>query len=341
VGQLGPAPPRFEILNEMRHGSHILLLLAACNASAQESPDPRGPVVNMGTTPRITAEGVDATGYRFVPAKETGRWQAQWIWLNPAAGGGEAIAASFRKNVTLPAAPKAVRVRISADIVYRLWINGQLVSRGPADPGNDYSPPTRWSHQWLYDVRDLTPFFKPGDNVMAAEVFTREQPNYSLGRPGFAFAADFAFVDRPPFQVTAGPDWSAIPATAYSLADWMPSTPGAKPVRHIRFDASKEAQGWRLAGFDDSRWPRAVKIDSVWGNLAASEIPPRMEVVYPAAGVVRASEGVTVSGMPLYCNQEASCWIFYRFDNSILCARRHDQSATNRFTAWWWRELTV
>ena len=325
----------------MRHGWHALLLLAASTAVAQEQPDPRGPVVNAGMTPRVTAEGVDAAGYRFTPAIDAGRWQAQWIWLDPAAGGGEAIAACFRKKVTLPAAPKAVRARISADIVYRLWINGQLVSRGPADPGNDYSPRTRWSHQWLYDVRDLTPFFKPGDNVMAAEVFTREQPNYSLGRPGFAFAADFAFVDRPPFQVTAGPDWSAIPATAYSLADWMPSTPGAKPVRHIRFDASKEAQGWRLAGFDDSRWPRAVKIDSVWGNLAASEIPPRMEVVYPAAGVVRASEGVTVSGMPLYCNQEASCWIFYRFDNSILCARRHDQSATNRFTAWWWRELTV
>jgi hypothetical protein len=56
----------------------------------------------------------------------------------------------------LPATPTSVRARISADIVYRLWVNGQLVSRGPADPGNDYSPRTRWSHQWLYDVHDLT-----------------------------------------------------------------------------------------------------------------------------------------------------------------------------------------
>jgi hypothetical protein len=56
----------------------------------------------------------------------------------------------------LPATPTSVRARISADIVYRLWINGQLVSRGPADPGNDYSPRTRWWHQWLYDVHDLT-----------------------------------------------------------------------------------------------------------------------------------------------------------------------------------------
>ena len=216
----------------MRHGSHILLLLAACSGFAQESPDPRGPVVNTGMTPRITAEGVDATGYRFVPAKETGRWQAQWIWLNPAAGGGEAIAASFRKNVTLPAAPKAVRARISADIVYRLWINGQLVSRGPADPGNDYSPPTRWSHQWLYDVRDLTPSFKPGDNVIAAEVFTREQPNYSLGRPGFAFAADssagrvpLANNPRglsggkllPPDASSASSAWIAASSTGFSM----------------------------------------------------------------------------------------------------------------------------
>jgi hypothetical protein len=268
-------------------------------------------------TPRVTAEGVDAAGYRFTPAIDAGRWQAQWIWLDPAAGGGEAIAACFRKKVTLPAAPKAVRARISADIVYRLWINGQLVSRGPADPGNDYSPRTRWSHQWLYDVRDLTPFFKPGDNVIAAEVFTREQPNYSLGRPGFAFAADFAFVDRPPFQVTSGPDWSAALSEAYSPAEWTASTPGAKPVRHIRFDASKEAQGWRLAGFDDSRWPRAAKIDSVRGNLAASEIPPRMEAIYPWVEVVRASEGVTVSGDTVTLSKDASFAV--RF-NRVLSA---------------------
>jgi hypothetical protein len=207
-------------------------------------------------TPRVTAEGVDAAGYRFTPAIDAGRWQAQWIWLDPAAGGGEAIAACFRKKVTLPAA-------------------------------------------------------------IAAEVFTREQPNYSLGRPGFAFGADFTFVDRPAIQVTSGPDWSAALSEAYSPAEWTASTPGAKPVRHIRFDASKEAQGWRLAGFDDSRWPRAAKIDSVRGNLAASEIPPRMEAIYPWVEVVRASEGVTVSGDTVTLSKDASFAV--RF-NRVLSA---------------------
>ena len=249
-----------------------LLLLYAVASAAQNSPDPRGPVINVGMQPRVTAEGVDAGGYRFTPANGASVWQAPWIWLDPTAGS-DHIAASFRKTVPLPAAPKSVRARISADIVYRLWINGQLVSRGPADPGNDFSPRTRWSHQWLYDVRDLTPFFKPGENVIAAEVFTREQPNYSLGEPGFAFAADFTFAAHQPLHVASGPDWRAIPAMAYA------SEP--QPVRHIQFDATKEPPGWRVTGFDDALWPHPVKIDSVWGDLTASEIPPRMEVAYP------------------------------------------------------------
>ena len=65
-----------------------------------------------------------------------------------------------------------------------------MVSRGPADPGNDFAPRDRWSHQWLYDVRDLTPFFEKGTNVIAAEVFFKGQPNYSLGKHGFVRGGD-------------------------------------------------------------------------------------------------------------------------------------------------------
>src|ERR1017187_1463889 len=140
----------------MKHAFLVLLLLTPSATIAQEPPDPRGPIVNPGMEPRVTAEGVFAAGYRFAPSKDAGLWPAPWIWLDPPAGAGEAIAATFRKTVMLPATPTSVRARISADIVYRLWVNGQLVSRGPADPGNDYSPRTRWWHQWLYDVHNLT-----------------------------------------------------------------------------------------------------------------------------------------------------------------------------------------
>ena len=299
----------------MKHGLLVLRLLTASAAIAQAPPDPRGPVVNPGMEPRVTAEGVSVAGYRFAPSKDAALWQAPWIWLDPTAARGDAIAASFRRTVILPAAPQAVRARISADVVYRLWVNGQLVSRGPADPGNDYSPRTRWSHQWLYDVRDLTPFFRQGENVIAAEVFTSEQPNYSLGHPGFAFAADFTFAAHQPLQVTTGPDWRAAPAAAYSAAEWTASTPNARAVRHIRFDADREAQGWRVAGFDDSRWPRAVKIDSVWGSLAASAIPPRMEAVYPPLAVVRATDGVTVNGNAATLTKDGSFAV--RFDRVL------------------------
>ena len=67
----------------MKHAFLVLLLLTPSATIAQEPPDPRGPIVNPGMEPRVTAEGVFAAGYRFAPSKDAGLWQAPWIWLDP------------------------------------------------------------------------------------------------------------------------------------------------------------------------------------------------------------------------------------------------------------------
>jgi len=278
-------------------------LLAACclhlaGAQSQQTQigDPRGPVVNAGMTVRTNADGVQTVNYRYRPAAPQAALKASWIWLDPAtdasARHGEekhALAAWFRKEVDLSAAPQSVEARVSADQVYRLWINGKLVSRGPADPGNDIDPRFGWSHRWLYDCRNLTPFFHKGRNVIAAEVFSAGQPNYSLGQPGFLFDAEIRTAQSR-ITVTTGPDWRVLPAAAFSATDGENS--------YLRFDASREPEGWRLAGFKDADWPAATVVESVWGTLAASEVPPRMEAVYPPEGVSRASDGVTLPVKP-------------------------------------------
>ena len=82
----------------MKHAFLVLLLLTPSATIAQEPPDPRGPIVNPGMEPRVTAEGVFAAGYRFAPSKDAGLWQAPWIWLDPPAGAGEAIAPLFGRR---------------------------------------------------------------------------------------------------------------------------------------------------------------------------------------------------------------------------------------------------
>lgn len=246
---------------------------------------------------RASGEGVEAVGYRFRPATGGTALKAAWIWLDAATDASarqgsdkHALSAWFRKEVDLADAPTSAQARVSADSVYRLWINGRLVSRGPADPGNDIDPRFGWSHRWLYDCRDLTPFFHKGGNVIAAEVFSAGQPNYSLGKAGFLFEAVIRSAHSR-LNVATGPDWRALPASAFSVTDGDDS--------YLRYDARREPEGWRLARFHDADWHPAATVETVWGTLAASEVPPRMEAVYPPAGISRASEGVVVPNKAL------------------------------------------
>ena len=144
----------------------ILTLLAilplARRVAASDAPGSiAGPIEYPGMRVVVDSNGVHAPGYRFDNqcAKPT-PWQAQWI-----AGG------RVRKELTLDAAPVKVTAWIMADRHYQLWINGRLVSRGPVDQGRDFAGGV--THRWLYDYRDLTPFFHKGKNIIAAKASER------------------------------------------------------------------------------------------------------------------------------------------------------------------------
>ncbi len=53
---------------------------------------------------------------------------------------------AFRKRLELATTPKSGLVRVTADARYQLWVNGQLVGRGPAR-GYPWAQP--------YDEHDL------------------------------------------------------------------------------------------------------------------------------------------------------------------------------------------
>ena len=117
--------------------------------------DPRGPVEYPGMKPTVDEQGVQAKGYDFRnECLKPSPWQARWIWLS---GEHSPAVAMFRKEVTLAETPARVAAWLTADMKYRLYVNGRLVSRGPVDMGRDYAGGD--THRWFYDFRDLTPFF--------------------------------------------------------------------------------------------------------------------------------------------------------------------------------------
>ncbi len=212
-------------------------------------PDPGGPVENPGMTVITDGQGVQTRGYTFRNAcRKPAPWQAQWIW----ASGDAPERGWFRKEVTLAETPKRVEAWLTADVKYRLWVNGRLVSRGPVDMGTDYAGGS--TGRWFYDYRELTPFFKKGRNVIAAEVFRKWPIGFTVsrGKPGFLFEAR---VDE--LTVKSDTTWRATPATG--------------------------VYGWQSPAFDDASWPVAREVPEVWAPLIPSEIPPLMEARYPVA----------------------------------------------------------
>lgn len=84
-------------------------------------------------------------------------------WIGSASGSGEGIF-YFRKNIQLESLPDRFIIHISADNRYRLYVNGEEVSWGPAvgDMNN-----------WNYESIDIAPFLKKGSNIIAAQVWNR------------------------------------------------------------------------------------------------------------------------------------------------------------------------
>ena len=157
---------------------HILTWLTAfagaTGLSAQAADGICGPIENLGMNVLVDSNGVQAAGYRFENhCAKPSPWQAKWIWLD----GGQPAAGMFRKEIILSDAPKKVDAWLSADMKYRLYVNGRLVSRGPVDIGRDYAGGK--TGRWFYDCRDLTPFFTKGTNVIAAEVFGKWPDGWS------------------------------------------------------------------------------------------------------------------------------------------------------------------
>ena len=133
----------------------------------QSVADVSGTIEYPGMKMRLDSNGVQAVGYQFRNnCQKPGPWRAKWIWRD---GDKTGEAAMFRKKVMLTDAPQAAQTWLTADTHYRLFLNGRLVSRGPVDIGRDYAGGN--THRWLYDYRELTPFFVKGTNVIAVEVF--------------------------------------------------------------------------------------------------------------------------------------------------------------------------
>ena len=130
------------------------------------------PIENVGMKVRLDVSGVQSIDYRFTNNANLKSWNASWIWINQTPSPRTVM---FRKTVILDEKIQNVKVWVTADTKFLLYINGKLVARGPADIGRDYTGGS--TERWFYDQRDLTPYFKKGINVISAVCLLYTSPS--------------------------------------------------------------------------------------------------------------------------------------------------------------------
>ncbi len=181
----------------------------------------------------------------------TNRWNAQWI-IAPNTSPHAYGVYHFRKTFSLNDKPGSFVIHVSADNRYKLYVNGEMASLGPARAD---------LFHWNYETVDIAKYLRTGDNVIAAVVwnFGDYKPEHQISfRTGFILQGD---ADEEKIMNT-NISWKCIEDTSYS-----PLQPELTYTYYVagpgeRIDYSKYPDGWKNIKYNDNGWTQAVQIVS-------------------------------------------------------------------------------
>ncbi len=190
-------------------------------------------------------------------AKKDYDWQGKWIWTSDPLPNktGEGQWVNLRKTFTLKEIPAVAQARISVDSRYWMWVNGELVVyEGQLKMGPD-------QHSWYYDVVDLAPYLKVGENtiaVLACYWGFQSATAKPTEMQGFLFDAELSkgALENGATRLISDASWKVIKNPAYETP---PVRKNKRPdAVDTKYNAAKAIEGWQAVGFDDSSWKNAT-----------------------------------------------------------------------------------
>ncbi|MEM1118856.1 MAG: alpha-L-rhamnosidase C-terminal domain-containing protein [Bacteroidota bacterium] len=242
----------------------------------------------------FTTNAQDQSVEAAVPNLLTEEWNAEWIAL-PNQNPQEYGVYLFRKQIELAKKPEQFPVHISADNRYKLYVNEQLVSLGPARGDLTH---------WNYETVDLAAYLKSGRNIIAAKVW-----NMGTFIPEAQITLRTAFILQGGTSqaqlLNTNSTWKVKKDESISLIPVQMSTyyvagPGE------RVDMANRQKNWKKWAFDDSTWQKAVALSKglpkgkighfgvVADWLLVLSILPSMELTYQRIETVRKVEGMAL-----------------------------------------------
>lgn len=181
-------------------------------------------------------------------------WKAKWVSF-PNLEDNSYSVLHFRNSFPLTNVPENFDLKISADIRYKMYVNGKYVGQGPAN--NDLK-------HYLYDELDISDYLKNGENIIAITVFSLGKYNplrYESSGAKLIVQGSGKEADR--LINTGTANWKVHKNIAYTptvrgedfdIISYYAMGGGEK------VDASCYPWGFENPGFDDKGWEKALDI---------------------------------------------------------------------------------
>lgn len=230
------------------------------------------------------------------PALLSQKWKANWIFLPNEPDKTYGIY-HFRKSFDLPTKPAKFVVHVSADNRYKLYVNGKLVSLGPARGDTYY---------WNYETVDIAPYLEAGKNTIAALVW-----NDGEDRPEAQISERTAFILQGDTEkeeiINTDKTWRGIrdeafkPLTGVGYPTYYVAGPGEMIDMHLMI------KDWASASFNDGNWLQAKELDrgqpkgitNAFGWMLVPSSIPQMEMADQRINSLRYAKGFTApTGFP-------------------------------------------
>ncbi len=172
-------------------------------------------------------------------------------------------------------ARKCMKIRITADDYYKLYINGVYVGQGPAPA---------YPEHYYYNIIDITPFLREGKNILAVHLYYQGLINRVWNSKDGRFGLACDIIDDVDYKIV--PTWKYHISHAFSG-----SIIGYDTQFLENFDSRKWEENWNTIGYDDSTWDNMVPAS--WADYCFMEQPVKMLDVYKKKPKVLKREGNT------------------------------------------------
>lgn len=219
-------------------------------------------------------------------------WDASWVFVPETEANSPGLYL-FRKTMDLNDVPNSFEIRVTADNRYKLYVNEQLVSLGPA-----------WGdiEHWNYETIDIAPFLNNGENIISAQVWNegnlKAVAQFS-NRTGFLLQG----TSEETKILNTNESWKCIEDKSLTpIRQTVSGYYAAEAGEKINMNLA--VKGWKSLSFDDSNWKNAAPIyaqtargmgfNSQRGWQLTPSILPQMELTYQRLESTRRAEGVNV-----------------------------------------------